>query len=279
MTTSAAHGHEQRRAAVLGSPIAHSLSPVLHRAAYADLGLPWTYEAIDVTEDGLARFVDSCGPEWAGLSLTMPLKTAVLPLLDDISEIARVTAAANTVIFGEGRRIGDNTDVPGMVAALREVAPDLTADRVLIVGGGATARSAIAAAASLGAHQVDIVVRTLGRADELRAVGESLGVPLQSHAWDHAGELLHAPVVISTVPFGAADHLAAAVPQRPGALLDVAYGARVPDLTTAWRAAGGATADGLDLLLWQAVGQVRLMTGREASVDSMRAALRGVTQS
>ncbi|MGH3344386.1 MAG: shikimate dehydrogenase family protein, partial [Carbonactinosporaceae bacterium] len=113
-----------RRAAVLGSPVVHSLSPELHRAAYAALGLAWRYDAIEVDEQRLPAFLDGLDETWAGLSLTMPLKRAVIPLLDEVSEIARDVAAVNTVIFGPAaggrRRTGDNTDVPGMVAALRE---------------------------------------------------------------------------------------------------------------------------------------------------------------
>jgi hypothetical protein len=105
---------------VLGRPIAHSLSPSLHRAAYAALGLDWRYDAVDVGEPELPGFLDALGSEWAGLSLTMPLKTAVLPLLDEVSALARDVAAANTVLLRDGRRHGDNTDVPGIVAALAE---------------------------------------------------------------------------------------------------------------------------------------------------------------
>jgi len=265
----------QCRAAVLGSPIGHSLSPVLHRTAYATLGLNWSYDAIDVDEARLASFIDSCGPEWAGLSLTMPLKTAVLPLLDDISAVAQVTGAANTVIFDGGQRRGDNTDVAGMVAALRAAASDpLAASEVAIIGGGATARSAVAAASLLDATHVVAAVRSPARAAGLVEVGERLGVRVTLRAWGEAGDLLNRAVVISTVPWGAADHLVADVPAQPGALLDVAYAQEPPALTRAWQTVGGVLADGLDLLLWQAVDQVRLMTGREPEVEPMRVALR-----
>src|SRR5207253_2797892 len=140
-----------RRAAVLGSPVAHSLSPVLHRAAYAELGMSdWCYDAYDVDEARLAGFVEGLDASWAGLSLTMPLKRAVLPLLDDCSEVVRATGAANTLGRRGGRRVGDNTDVPGLVAALRERGVGL-AERPLVLGGGATAASAVASLAQLGA--------------------------------------------------------------------------------------------------------------------------------
>ena len=134
------------RAAVLGSPIRHSLSPVLHRAAYAELGLKgWTYDRFEVDEKALPGFFETLGPEWAGLSLTMPLKRAVIPLLDGISETAASVDAVNTVVFTEdGRRTGDNTDIPGMVAALHEHGIDKV-DTAAILGAGATASSALAA--------------------------------------------------------------------------------------------------------------------------------------
>jgi hypothetical protein len=104
------------RAAVLGRPIAHSLSPPLHRAAYEALGLDWTYDAVECGEDDLPALLDGLDASWAGLSLTMPLKQAVLPLLDEVSDLARDVAAANTVVLREGRRAGSNTDVHGIVA-------------------------------------------------------------------------------------------------------------------------------------------------------------------
>src|SRR5688572_28400212 len=99
------------RCAVLGSPIEHSLSAELHRAAYVELGLDWRYDAVEVDEAGLAGFLDGLGPEWRGLSLTMPLKRAVVPLLDEVRDRAVEAGAANTVLLGEGRRVGHNTDV------------------------------------------------------------------------------------------------------------------------------------------------------------------------
>ena len=264
-----------RRAAVLGSPISHSRSPVLHRAAYAALGLDWSYDAIEVTTSGLAGFLDTCGwPEWAGLSLTMPLKTDVLPLLDDVSETASLTRAANTVVFSEQGRAGHNTDVAGMQRALQEAhGPGLAPQRGAIIGSGATARSALAALARLGAREIEVIARSPERARDLLPLGGELGVVVSVSPWESPAPI-EADAVIATVPPGAADALTARVPDAPGVLLDVAYGSGVTALTSAWTGAGGASADGLDLLLWQAVDQVRLMTGREAPVGAMRDALR-----
>src|SRR5262252_1994915 len=159
------------KAAVLGAPIAHSLSPVLHRAAYRALGLTgWSYLAIECDTARLPAVLDGCGPGWAGLSLTMPLKRAVLPLLDHIDPLAREVGAANTVMFTGGRRHGHNTDVPGMIAALAEAgATGLSGPAtVLILGGGATACSALAAARGLGAARATVAVRDPARAPPRR---------------------------------------------------------------------------------------------------------------
>ena len=138
---------------MLGHPIAHSLSPVLHRTAYRQLGLDWEYEAHDVDEAGLPGFLDGCGPQWAGLSLTMPLKRVVLPLLDDVSELVGVVGGANTVVMGPAGRVGHNTDVAGIVEALRDIGAE--SGPAVVLGGGATAASALAALHQLGCARVD----------------------------------------------------------------------------------------------------------------------------
>ena len=266
------------KAAVLGSPISHSMSPVLHRAAYAALGLDWDYAAIEVDDARLAAFVDACGPEWRGLSLTMPLKTAILPLLDTASELVGLVGAANAVVFSDGERSGHNTDVPGMQRAIAEAAGAGFAPRTAtILGGGATARSAVAASAMLGVTDVHVALRTMGRSSEFDDLSTNLGITLHPHGWAEAGHHLDTDVVVATTPPGTVDHLAPAVPAGPGVLLDVAYGAGRSALLTSWVREGGAAADGLDLLLWQAADQVALMTGRAAPVDAMRAALTAVT--
>lgn len=264
-----------RRAAVLGSPISHSRSPVLHRAAYDALGLDWSYDAIEVTPGELAAFLDECRwPGWAGVSLTMPLKTDVLPLLDEVSETASLTRAANTVVFSENGRAGHNTDVAGMQQALQEAHGAGFAPRSgTIIGSGATARSALVALARLGVGEIDVIARSPGRAEGMHSLGSALGVGVSISPWDDSAAI-EADVVVATVPPGAADALAARVPSAPGVLLDVAYGSGATALTSAWSRAGGACADGLDLLLWQAVDQVFLMTGQQAPVSAMREALR-----
>ncbi|MEU9593667.1 shikimate dehydrogenase [Streptomyces sp. NPDC048219] len=263
-----------RRAAVLGSPIAHSLSPVLHRAAYAELGLEgWTYDRFDVDEAALPGFFEKLGQEWAGLSLTMPLKRAVIPLLDGISATAASVDAVNTVVFTEdGRRTGDNTDIPGMVAALREHGIEKV-DAAAVLGAGATASSALAALARVCTGEVTVYVRSEARAAEMRGWAERLDVDVRIADWAHAEQALHAPLVVATTPAGTTDALASAVPEMPGTLFDVLYDPWPTALAARWSAYGGAVVGGLDLLVHQAVLQVEQMTGRTpAPLAAMRKA-------
>jgi shikimate dehydrogenase len=262
------------RCAVLGSPIAHSLSPVLHRAAYRELGLTgWTYDRFELGEAQLADFVEKLGPEWAGLSLTMPLKRAVIPLLDSVSDTASSVEAVNTVVFTEdGRRVGDNTDIPGMVAALREQSVERVGSAA-VLGAGATASSALAALSRICEGEVTAYVRSERRAAEMREWGERLGVDVRTAGWERAAEALHAPLVIATTPAGTTDALAAEVPARPATLFDVLYEPWPTALAARWSQAGGKVVGGLDLLVHQAVLQVEQMTGRtRAPLRAMREA-------
>jgi shikimate dehydrogenase len=254
---------EGRRAAVLGSPIAHSLSPVLHRAAYEELGLTdWTYDRFEVDEAALSGFLEGLGPEWAGLSLTMPLKRAVIPMLDEVSETAASVEAVNTVVFGaDGRCVGDNTDIPGIVGALREHGIEQV-DSAAILGAGATASSALAALARICTGEVVVYVRSEVRAAEMREWGERLDIEVRTADWADAARALHAPLLIATTPAGATDALSGAVPERPATLFDVLYHPWPTDLAARWSAYGGAVVSGLDLLVHQELLPVAQMTER-----------------
>ncbi|MFD9498350.1 shikimate dehydrogenase [Streptomyces sp. NPDC060035] len=264
----------RRRAAVLGSPIAHSLSPALHRAAYAELGLDnWSYDRFDVDEAALPGFIEGLDASWAGLSLTMPLKRAIIPLLDEISETAASVEAVNTVVLaGDGRRIGDNTDIPGMVAALHERGVEKV-ESAAVLGAGATASSAVSALAAICTGPVTVYVRSKERGDEMRGWGDRLGVDVRIADWASAEQALQAPLVIATTPAGTTDALADAVPDAPGTLFDVLYEPWPTALAARWSAAEGTVVAGLDLLVHQAVLQVEQMTGRRRGpLAAMRAA-------
>jgi shikimate dehydrogenase len=266
----------RRRCAVLGSPISHSLSPVLHRAAYEYLELDWQYDAYDVDEASLPKFIANLDETWAGLSITMPLKRVIIPLCDDVSDLASRVSAVNTVVFRfDGSRFGENTDVQGIVAASRE-AGVASVPAAAVLGGGATAISAIAALLKVGVSEISVYVRSSARVADIASAAALLGAPVLVRRWEAAVTALSAPFVISTTPAGATDDLAVHVPNDPGVLFDVVYDPWPTPLAAAWSARGGRVISGLDQLVHQAVPQVGLMTGlrvdHEELVKRMRAA-------
>jgi len=263
-----------RRCAVLGDPVEHSLSPVLHRAAYAELGLDWTYDAVRVAAGGLAAYVDGLGEEWRGLSLTMPLKREVVPMLTSRDAWTEISGVANTVLLDEdGGRHGLNTDVPGAEAALGQ-AGDATLREALVLGGGATATSVLLALAERGLERATLAVRDPGR------TGTTIGAVMRH---PHAPELtvvrladlgpFTADVVVSTIPASAQTAAVLAAVDDIPVVFDVLYDPWPTPLAERAHASGRTLVRGLDLLLWQAVDQVRAMTGRfDVPVSAMRAA-------
>jgi len=247
---------------VLGKPIAHSLSPVIHNAGFAAAGLSgWSYVAIECAEAELAALVGGLGPEWAGLSLTMPLKAEGLRIATAASPVARATGAANTLVRRDDGWFADNTDVAGMVRVLRG-AGLATSPAVTVLGGGGTGRAALGAAAQLGATEVTVVTRRAEARDELTPAADALGLKLLGADWSDAASLFDADAVISTVPKGAADGLAAEVRWRPGTVLfDAIYDPWPTPLAAAAAARGLAVLSGLDLLLAQALSQFEQFTG------------------
>lgn len=265
-----------RRAAVLGSPVDHSLSPVLHGAAYESLGLPWSYERIDCDGDRLPDLVRSAGPEWAAFSVTMPGKAAAAAVADERSGLVDLLGVANSLFrSGTGWR-AENTDVDGIREALRAAGVP-TVTRPLLVGSGHTARAALAAVAHLGALRVVVAARRPGAVLDLAA---RLGLEAEAVSFDEAAVAAvvdDVDLVVSTVPAGVADVLAPLLARVP-TLLDAVY----HPWPTPLAAAGGAdrrTVTGLDMLMHQAFRQVELFTGLPAPRDAMRAALLAATGS
>jgi shikimate dehydrogenase len=253
--------------------VAHSLSPVLHRAAYRELGLDWEYDAYEVAVGELAGFMSRLSTRWRGLSLTMPLKREVIDLCDDVTAQGRLLSSVNTVVIErDGTRKGHNTDVTGFVRAFAEAGVS-TLDSAVIVGGGATAASALAAVAALGARQVTVLARTTARAASLGDVGPALGVHVVVRALADP-PATRVDAVVSTLPVDAqrAETAAAVVGLAP-VVFDVVYSPTRTAFTEAGHAAGATVIGGFALLLHQAARQVELMTGAdEAPLEAMRGA-------
>ena len=259
------------RAAVLGSPVAHSLSPVLHRAGYTAAGLEgWTYDAHEVDAAGLPSFVSGLDASWRGLSLTMPLKEVALSVATTVSEVATRTAAVNTLVRrDDGGWDATNTDVAGIVRALRPHLTDVPS-RALVLGAGATARSAVLALAELGVATLTVRARDTAKAADLLAWALGHGIRSGSVAGIGPWLTTRDDVVVSTVPADAGDAVAATMPAaHPGVLLDVVYAGWPTPPARAGEAAGMTVVSGLDMLVEQAAEQFRLFTGREAPVAAM----------
>lgn len=258
--------------AVLGWPIAHSLSPRIHRAAYGALGLPWRYSAVRCGEAELAGFLAARGPEWLGFSVTMPLKEEAHRIAATLDPIARVSGVVNTLARrADGGWDGFNTDVPGLAAAIASAGLDAT--RTVILGTGATAVSAVLAAQRLGAEQVWVAGRNAAAAQGIAARLEGHGQVVVCTPADPALERARATLVISTLPGPAGRELP--VPQGLTAvpLFDVAYDPWPSPLASRWRAVGGSAFPGTEMLIEQAIVQIRIFSNGspEAELPDERA--------
>lgn len=262
-----------RRMAALGSPVGHSLSPVLHRAAFTAMGLDWVYQSIECDETSLPGVLADFETGWGGLALGMPLKRTVLPLIDEVSDLALDVGGVNTVVYRRGRSHGDTTDVYGMLTALREAGVGSPGSAV-VLGGGATACSALAALRELGVLEPAVVVRERSRAAEASAAAGRLGMAVDVHTFAELDELLPGTgLVISTLPAGAADTFAAAVMHSRAAVFDVVTSAWPTRLVKAAGFAGATVADGLSFTVHQAARQIELLTGRaDVPIQAMRRA-------
>lgn len=260
-----------RRAGVLGDPIEHSLSPVLHRAAFASLGLDWHYDAHRVPAGTLADFLKGCGPEWVGVSMTMPLKREAMALLSEVTARGRAAGAVNTLLFTPQGWRGDNTDIPGAAAALRERGIDRVGSATLL-GGGATAASTGWALLDLGCTVVDILVREPARAAEtVQVLSQHPSAPTLRVGL-LAEDEVRGDVVVSTIPASAQDDSLLERCSGVPALFEVLYDPWPTPLAAA--AQGRPVVSGLDLLIHQAAVQCQHFTGAEATevVQVMRVA-------
>lgn len=269
----------RRFLAVLGSPIAHSRSPQLHAAAYGVLGLPWDYTRAEVASGSLPAFLDGLTPKWRGLSLTMPLKREVLPLLVSSTDAVGISGAANTVLVDGDGLHGFNTDIAGIVGALRDHGVT-DVDTAHVIGTGNTAASAFLAASRLGASRILVSGRSLAGLAELERLGDRLGVHTDWRLYG-ADVPVRSDLVINTLP-GDADPDDVPEADLGGVLMEVPYDPWPTPRAARWTARDALVVTGLEMLLHQAVEQVRIfVTGVEGGelddeedvVAAMRAAV------
>lgn len=273
----------RRRTGVVGSPVAHSLSPVLHEAAFRVLDLTgWTYERVEADERGLPALVASLDESWVGLSVTMPGKRAALEVATTATDRALAVGAANTLVRNDsGGWRADCTDVEGVVGALRVADRYVPSDDAtgLVLGAGGTACAAIAGLGELGVRSIDVVVREPLRAAAAVRCAEKLGITVEVRRWDEVdfGALAEAAsVVVNTAPASAIERHVTELASAP-CVLDVIYHPWPTVLAEEVTYRGGRLATGLDMLLHQAFGQFEQFTGRPAPQEAMRDALREVT--
>lgn len=270
---------ETMHAAVLGSPIAHSKSPDMHRALYEHLDLPIDYDRIEVTLDQAADFMASLPQRYGstqrlvGFSVTMPLKNALVPHMTTLSERVERLGVLNTVVFDEsGQTRGYNTDVDGIRLALMQAGYQPSRGGTMaILGAGGTATAAVAAAADMDLDAVVLYVRNAQRAAETSTVATRFGLAVEIKSLP---EFVHESpthqAVVATLPAHAADSLAEHLPHGPlPPLLDVIYDPWPTALAQAWRATGSAVASGMDMLLYQGVEQAKLFTHRLVDPESI----------
>ncbi|MEN9741892.1 MAG: hypothetical protein RIR66_848 [Actinomycetota bacterium] len=256
--------------AVLGSPISHSLSPTLHKAAYAQLGLPHTFEAIDVNVDQFKTFFTGLDDQWLGLSLTMPLKEIAFEVATKVSNVARQTGAINTLVLKDGVQ-ADNTDVYGISKSLRN-AGCTNPKTATIIGAGATTRSAIAALSGLGVEGILIIARNAQKSATCIDLGNELGISIDATA-NIEDKFFTSDVTINATPVGVADDFVTKLSSARGVLLDVVYNPWPTKLAAAWKAKGLKAIPGNQMLLNQAVRQIELFTGQIPDIQNMQEAM------
>jgi len=263
-----------KKAAVLGSPIAHSRSPQLHLAAYRALGLrDWTYERIECDADELPGVVGGFGPDWVGVSVTMPGKFAALRFADERTDRAELVGSANTLLRTPRGWRADNTDIDGVKGALGAEGP--ASGPAVVSGSGGTAPAAIVALAELGVSPITVVARNPDKAARLVELGERAAATVRFCKLDSAaltGAVSGATVLVNTLPAEVAAQYAGTFANVP-VLLDAIYDPWPTPLAAAVTAAGGRVISGLQMLLHQAFAQVEQFTGMPAPREAMIAAL------
>ncbi len=256
---------------MLGSPIAHSRSPQLHLAAYKSLGLDdWTYERIECTADELPTLVGGFGPEWVGLSVTMPDKFAALRFASERTQRAELVGAANTLVRTSTGWRADNTDVDGVTGALGQAS-----GHAIVVGSGGTAPAVVVGLVELGVHRITVVARNREKVTAVVDLATKVGADAHwcdINSPEVAQVVATADAVVNTIPADVAARYASVLATTP-VMLDAIYDPWPTPLAAAVEAEGGRVISGLQMLLHQAYAQVEQFTGRPAPKEAMRAAL------
>ena len=261
--------HSMIKAAVLGSPVAHSLSPTLHMSAYRALGIEGEYTAIEIKSDQLRSFLLSLDRDWRGFSLTMPLKEEVLKLANEVDPLANSIQSANTLIRTAQVWRATTTDVKGFQEALHAHGVD-EFTKVLIIGSGATARAA-AAAVDQRNREIQVIHRNHGREGAMRKAAPYSSIEFLP--WQ--APLPVADLTINTTPAGVADHFASQITSTPsGLFFEALYNPWPTKILNHWRRNGGKVIDGLDLLIYQGIEQIELMTGISVNRSDLAPILR-----
>lgn len=261
-----------KHAGVAGYPIEHSLSPLIHKAGYKAVGLDWNYEKYLLKAEELLDFVSSRDKDLVGLSLTMPLKEKAIEVSDVVTDMAKKVNSANTLIFKDGKIYSGNTDIYGIVQALK-TNKKLDLSSPAIIGSGATARSAVFALKNLGAKSVMVCARNESTLNQVVDLAKALGLTSHLVGWSDLAKAMNASTLISTLPSQAMDKFAALGPENPGTLLDIAYEPWPSKVALEWIFRRGFVVSGLEMLLHQACMQFELMTGLKAPITQMRQAL------
>lgn len=248
--------------AVLGSPIVHSKSPVIHQAAYRVLSEDWAYSRFEVAKGGLKRFIENDGILHDGFSVTMPLKENAFQFATTHDIFSELTGAANTLVKIDSIWNAFNTDIFGIVQAISLNSSSIITS-ALILGSGATAKSALVALAQISPNaEVKIWARNKAAREGLIDFGKSIGLNISLARFIRVA-IKKTDLTISTLPGGATDDLATKLAKRKalkprGLLLDVAYDPWPSKLATFWTTRSQPVVSGLEMLLWQAVAQIRI---------------------
>jgi shikimate dehydrogenase len=253
-----------KRFGVLGSPIAHSKSPNIHSAAYRVLNNGWSYDRNEVVKGGLKRFIENDNHFHDGFSLTMPLKENAFTLADETDDNSKLTGACNTLLRSDGRWLGFNTDIFGIKQAISQKLQSAPSSS-LVLGSGATAYSAVVAISQIApASVLKIYARNKKTRAELISFAMSLGIKASRCRFIFRA-LRDSELTISTLPGRAFDDISEKLKKKKslipgGLLLDVAYDPWPSKLAAFWSSRDQPVVSGLEMLIWQALAQIRIFT-------------------